>query len=61
MSGIRSRLEPPVFAPGAVADPIWSNAGAESAPGPRTSGAGAAPKIGGSTTLFKSIPGTHTL
>ena len=31
------------------ADPIWSEP--ESAPGPRTSGAGAAQKSGGSTTL----------
>ena len=37
--------EPPFF-PVAGADPIWL----ESAPGPRASGAGAAPKIGGSAT-----------
>ena len=41
----RSRL----FLPGAGADPIWSEP--ESAPGPRTSGAGAAQKSGGSATL----------
>ena len=39
----RSRL----FLPGA--DPIWSEP--ESAPGPRTSGAGAAQKSGSSATL----------
>ena len=44
----RSRL----FLPGAGAgaDPIWSEP--ESAPGPRTSGAGAAKKSGGSATLI---------
>ena len=36
-----------LFLLGAGADPIWS----ESAPGPRTSGAGAAKKSGGSATL----------
>ena len=44
--------EPPgaaFFLPGAGADPIWSEP--ESAPGPRTSGAGAAQKSGGSATL----------
>ena len=41
----RSRL----FLPGAKADPIWSEP--ESAPGPGTSGAGAAQKSGGSATL----------
>ena len=46
-----SRLEPP-FLPGAGADPIWSEP--ESAPGPRTSGAGAARKSGGSTTLSRT-------
>ena len=35
------------FLPGAGADPMWS----EAAPGPRTSGAGAAQKSGGSATL----------
>ena len=35
---------------GARADPIWSEP--ELAPGPRTSGAGAAPKSGGSATLL---------
>ena len=38
-----------LFLPGAGADPIWSEP--ESAPGPRTSGAGAAQKSGGSATL----------
>ena len=43
-------MEPePPFLPGAGADPIWSEP--ESAPGPRTSGAGAAKKSGGSATL----------
>ena len=37
------------FMPGAGADPIWSEP--ESAPGARTSGAGAAQKSGGSATL----------
>ena len=37
----------PLFLPGAGADLIWS----ESAPGPRTSGAEAAQKSGGSATL----------
>ena len=36
-----------LFLPGAGADPIWS----ESTPGPRTPGAGAAQKSGGSATL----------
>ena len=35
------------------ADPIWLEP--ESAPGPRTSGAGAAKKSGGSATLFLVI------
>ena len=35
--------------PGAGADPIWSKP--ESAPGPRTSGVGAAQRSGGSGTL----------
>ena len=39
--------------PGAGADPIWSEP--ESAPGPRTSRAGAAQKSGGSATLQKSV------
>ena len=39
--------------PGGGADPIWSEP--ESAPGPRTSGAGAAQKSGGSATLIVSI------
>ena len=62
----RSRL----FLPGAGADPIWSEP--ESAPGPRTSGAGAAQKSGGSATLarkptpeakktFKKLKGTGYL
>ena len=38
-----------LFLPGAGADPIWSEP--ESAPGPWTSGAGAAQKSGGSVTL----------
>ena len=47
-------MEPePPFLPGAGADPIWSEP--ESAPGPRTSGAGAAKKSGGSATLFLVI------
>ena len=37
------------FLPGAGANPIWSEP--ESAPGPQTSGAGAAQKSGGSTKL----------
>ena len=37
-----------LFLPGAGAGPFWS----ESAPGPRTSGAGAAQKSGGSATLI---------
>ena len=37
------------YDPGAGADPIWSEL--ESAPGPRTSGAGAVQKSGGSATL----------
>ena len=46
-------MEPePPFLPGAGADPIWSEP--ESAPGPRTSGAGAAQKSGGSATLCES-------
>ena len=39
-----------LFLPGAGADPFWSEP--ESAPGPRTSGAGAAQKSGGSATLI---------
>ena len=38
------------FLPGAGADPIWSEP--ESAPGPRTSGAGGAKKSGGSGYFF---------
>ena len=45
--------EPPFFLLGAGADPIWSEP--ESAPGPRTSGAGAAQKSGGSATLGVSV------
>ena len=41
------------FLPGAGADPIWSEP--ESAPGPRTSGARAAQKSGGSATLVVNI------
>ena len=41
------------FFSGAGADPVWSEP--ESAPGPRTSGAGATQKSGGSATLFNSI------
>ena len=41
-----------LFLPGAGADPIWSEP--ESAPGPWTSGAGAAQKRGGSTTLVQT-------
>ena len=39
-----------LFLPVAGADPIWSEP--ELAPGPRTSGAGAAQKCGGSATLI---------
>ena len=45
-------MEPP-FLPGAGADPIWSEP--ESAPGPRTSVAGAAQKSVGSATLSDSM------
>ena len=41
-----------LFLPGAGADLIWSEP--ESAPGPRTSGAGATQKSGGSATLLTS-------
>ena len=40
-----------LFLPGAIAEPIWSEP--ESAPGPRTSGAGAAQKSGGFATLVE--------
>ena len=39
-----SRLEPPFLA-GAGSDPIWLKLERESAPGPQTSGAGAAQKV----------------
>ena len=42
-----------LFLPGAGADLIWSEP--ESAPGPRTSGAGAAQKSGGSATLVAAV------
>ena len=46
--------------PGAGADPIWSEP--ESAPGPRTSGAGAAKKSSGSATLVTfSVVDPNTL
>ena len=45
--------EPPFFLPGAGADPIWSEP--ESAPGHRTSRAGATQKSGGSATLHTCI------
>ena len=41
------------FLLGAGADPIWSEP--ELAPGPRTSGAGAAQKSGGSATLQGNV------
>ena len=41
-----------IFLPGPGADPIWWEP--ESAPGPRTSGAVAAQKSGGSATLVQS-------
>ena len=47
--------EPPgaaFFLPEAGADPIWSKPEPESAPGPRTSGAKADQKSGGSATLL---------
>ena len=50
---MESEPEPPgaaFFLSGAGADPIWSEP--ESAPGPRTSGAGAAKNRGGSVTLI---------
>ena len=50
----RSRLEAP-FLPGA--DPIWLEPEPELAPGPRTSGAGAAQKSGGSATLSSKYLG----
>ena len=59
-----SGLEAPFFAwsrsrPNLVragADPIWSEPKPESAPGPRTSGAGAAQKSGCSATLTTRAP-----
>ena len=47
-------MEPP-FLPGAGADPIWSEP--ESAPGLRTSRAGAAQKSGVSATLVQATHG----
>ena len=47
----RSRLELPFFAWSRGADPIWLEPELESAPGPRTSGAGADQKSGSSATL----------